>query len=463
MQRARVLVPAAAAVALGWLSCSFDESGLDDQGRDGGGGIDAADDGGACMPGCLSETQLRDCVSPTPVTCPLGCTGDEGAGHCAALVPSNGANPDDLDEVTAGLEVPSRNLYVNTDTGLIQRTGGGQPVEQVRAGVAGLDAGIRFTTLGPTLSVLAVDHVDVAASGQIQLEGTRGLILLVRGAVDIRGLVDASGGCLDSDLRGCGGPGGGDGGTNENVNGQGCGPGIAGHGGASDETGGGGGGMGQSGKSGGASGGNAGGAAGSASACPGPSLVPLRGGGGGGMGGGGQGGAGGGGGGGLQITSLESIRIEPGKGQVTRPVIDAGGAGGAGSANNGGGGGGAGGGILLEAPLIAFANAAIVANGAGGGDGNGSPEGPVGTDGRHDATAALGGGAGTDGAGGSGGTGAIEPTVGLAGALGLGIDGTGGGGGGGGIIRLNVPASGLAIDGTTVVSPAHTRGELTIQ
>jgi hypothetical protein len=154
-------------------------------------------------------------------------------------------------------------------------------------------------------------------------------------------------------------------------------------------------------------------------------------------------GAGGGGGGALYLISNTSITVGG--------SINASGAGGSAGTTNasGGGGGGAGGFIGLDAPTVSSAGT-IIANGGGGGEGSGSvtPGNPGG-----DVTGlgpAAGGSAGsaTGGDGGNGATGTLDPTAG-----GSSNNGGGGGGGGVGIVRLDRAAS---IGGGGTVSPAPT-------
>lgn len=428
------------------LAClELDQSGLPN--TDGGWILDDSrvsdSDGIVCVDQCMNDTQYCD---PTGVVvdCPLGCTTAGGA-HCLALVPSNTVDVGMLANVIDSLIVPSGVVTsMDTDTGAI--TNDGSPVT----------ADFEFMVIDDDRSVLAVDSVTVEATGRLRPLGTRALIILSRNDVNVAGLIDISGTCSGS--ASCPGPGGGGGATNVS-SAAGCGPGDNGDGSTvDDETGGGGGAMGQAGGSGGIGllGSPQGGEGGEPTFCPDATLEPLRGGSGGGEGGyvGGNGGDGGGGGGGLQITSLTRITFAPGG------EIWAGGAGGSApvaSADDGGGGGGSGGAILLEAPEILVANATLTANGgSGGGGGDGAQ---AGSPGPRDTTQAPSGSPGppVGSPGGRGGSldGDAEPGGGNSSA-------TGGGGGGYGIIRLNVPESNLDLS-NAIVSPAHTRGDLTLQ
>lgn len=165
------------------------------------------------------------------------------------------------------------------------------------------------------------------------------------------------------------------------------------------------------------------------------------------------GGNGGGGGGAIQITSFTRIAIT---GEAGGPPVGirASGAGGrGGESSDGGGGAGAGGAILLEAPRIELRDAVLAANGGAGGGGGGAELTDRGESGPFGDAQAQGGGSG-DRRGGNGASLQGPATDGAGGG-----DNTGGGGGGAGIIRLNVPGSGLIIQDTTI-SPAHTRGDV---
>ncbi|WP_428267598.1 hypothetical protein [Haliangium sp.] len=426
-----------------------------------------ADAGPVCVPGC-ADGVLRTCAPETEVPCDLGC--NAGGFACRTLVPSNGAVAAQLDGVTASIQVPADGLVlISSDTGLILDG----DTNEVRPAGEGVLGGIGFYDGGQGTAVVAVDELIIGRNGFLSAVGSNALIILSAGDVIIEGLVDVSAvACLDDvnqELSRCGGVGGGDGALVSTEDAGGCAAGGNGNGAADptpgDETGGGGGGLGGNGAPGGTAGDSTAPGAGGdvTAACPGSDLRPLRGGSGGGAGGisnaeGEGGGAGGGGGGALQITSLSRIAVVGSPGQFVQGILASGGGGGAGVFTTGGGGGGSGGGILLEAPAIEITSVVIAANGGGGGgadgpdgDNNGEPDvvGTAGEAGRFDSTQASGG----NGihSGGLGGALAGEATPGAGGG-----DATGGGGGGAGIIRFNVPAAGLRIEGSTI-SPAHTR------
>ncbi len=452
-------------------ACQFDQGGLgfgaDDGGTngadarrpgDGGatvnaGGADARpgpDANGTCTSACVNATQFRDCSQGGAVIdCPLGCGGGVADPHCQEMVPSNGVTRADLSGVTKGLVVPKNKTgFVNVDTGEIIVNG-----NTVRDAGNGIDAGIGYFQRGG-LAVFALSSVSLGEGSSVRLSGNRPVILLSDGDVSIDGgTLDLTGGCFNSTETTCGGAGGGNGAFGT-FGASGCGPGGNGTGGNNGpEAGGGGGGMGAVGAKGGdGDGTRPGGSGGIITSCPGPTLVPLGGGSGGGRGGGGDqlGGNGGGGGGGVQISSFTSISLT--KAGPKRGAIDAGGSGGSGNDGNGGGGAGSGGGILLEAPSITVSNATLAANGGGGGDGGGGTDGESGTLTTQPAAGGTGGNPGGDGGALND---AAQPGTGP-------TDGGGGGGAGVGIIRLNVPASGLSLSGE-IISPAHTRGDLSVQ
>jgi hypothetical protein len=242
----------------------------------------------------------------------------------------------------------------------------------------------------PDAVVLAFRNLTIAAGSELQLTGSRAVIIAVFGDAVIQGTISAD---ASGNQRGPGGSY------------AGAGTGSFGGGGAPGSGGGGGGGFGSVGGNGGTggsgsvSGGTAGSTAGSVA------LVPLRGGSPGGAGG--SAAASGAGGGAVQLSVSGVLRI-------TGIVNARGGLGADGSpAAGGGGGGGSGGGILLEADEIEIpAGASIRATGGDGGSGF---------------------------AGGDGGNGASMTIPAQAGAGGAG--GGGGGGGGGGRIRLNAASS----------------------
>ena len=277
---------------------------------------------------------------------------------------------------------------------------------------------------GPDACLVYTESVTVTANGSLSLVGSRPLILVSRGNVNLFGEVSvssvttaptgagANGSCLapvgpeDDD----GGAGGAAGGSFSTAGGQ---------GGVGDTN---------------DNGGNAGpgmpGLSSPAETLPGH----IRGGCVGDQGGdgiGNNGGLGGGSGGGLSIASLTTIS--------NQFLISANGAGGGGGEpQSGGGGGGSGGMIRLAAPMVSNGGT-IVAHGGGGGGGGlfnsgTNPSGTPGEDGNDSATPAQGGnGGGVNGDGGNGSS------------INTGDSGTdaesGGGGGGGG-------AGFIVIDGT---------------
>ncbi len=260
------------------------------------------------MPGCSGDELTQCQPSPSTTTCPLGCNGTTVT--CRTLVPSNGATGQHLQGVTDGLVVPAASAAsIDSSDGTVVIDG-----SEVRPGGEGLSAGMRFTVLGDSIGVLAVDHVEIGIGAVLRVRGKLALIILSRGDANLGGVIDVSAGCADGSVI-CGGPGAGTGSTTEDADSTGCARGGHGHGsfGLEPETGGGGGGFGGAGEAGGAADsshpGGAGGAVGGA--CAGASLVPLMGGSAGGAGGsGGNGGDGGGGGGALQLTSFTAIRSD---------------------------------------------------------------------------------------------------------------------------------------------------------
>jgi hypothetical protein len=429
-----------------------------------------------CTPGCEGDV-LVSCPGgvATREECALGCLADAPM-RCAAMVPSNGASADDLTLVPQDrpFVIPAGAFYVvDTDTGRIVDGDGLEVRPATTGGALHEGTGTFFARRSERIAVFILDSLTIETDAILQGDGERGLVILARGDVVVRGAIDVSAGCRDVGGTTCGGPGGGAGASNVGAAG-GCarggnGAGAAGGGEVGAESGGGGGGLGSSGGAGGRAGSDAlprpGGVAGQPSAtCPPPSLDPLIGGSGGGAGGVGDvnGGTGGGGGGALQISSFTSIRLES-KTAGNPPSIRASGGGGSApiTAAQGGGGGGSGGAILLESPTIALGEGAyLVANGGGGGSGTmaSSTGRASGVNGLLSAAQAP-GGAGDDDNQGSGGMGAA--LAGPAGSGGPVLDGGGGGGGGGGIIRLNRRTR--TVGRNAIISPAHTEGALTLQ
>lgn len=448
----------------GWLAagCTFDPSGVTvdsdpvplDAGSLQGDARMLLPDGGTCVPGCDGD-QLRTCEPEERLTpCPLGC--DAEAGACLArLTPSNGAGIAHPQDVTAALVIPAGTRgIIDTDTGAIEVNGESRRPAEANS----IANGIGFYLISNQLAVVSATGFAVEAGATLEASGERGLIILSTGDALIQGVIDVSAGCDDQAFVHCPGPGGGAGVINNAGTPGGCAPGGNGDGafGSSvNETGGGGGGLGTDGARGGDA--NVPGGAGGVVAggqCPDATLVPLRGGSGGGAGGeSAEGGDGGGGGGAIQITSFTRIAIT-GEADGLPVGIRASGAGGrGGELDDGGGGGGSGGAILLEAPKIELRDAVLAANGGAGGGGGGAELTDRGESGPFGDAQAQGGGSGDR----RGGNGASLQGPAMDGAGGG--DNTGGGGGGAGIIRLNVPESGLIIQDTTI-SPAHTRGDV---
>lgn len=307
--------------------------------------------------------------------------------------------------------------------------------------------------------VIQLDSLHVTPAGTLRVRGGRPLILQLRGAAIVEGLIDAGAHGIEP------GPGGSLGGAPGAVklkigaDGEGPGKGTACHcpTESDDDCGGSGAGYGTKGARGGEDGcsnpGQPGGAYGDAS------LVPLLGGSGGASGAEqeepGPAGRGGAGGGGLQLSAQGGLWLTG--------AISAGGGGGQGSKNctgcslgsageGGGGGGGSGGAILLEAPLLK-GDGWVAANGGAGGGGSIFGDGGAGEDGRADGTPARGGepvpgpptdaGSKVPGRGGDGAAGSALIAEASPGGKG---NSHGGGGGGLGRIRLRTsPAHGAPV------------------
>ena len=462
-------------MAASTAACSFDRSGLPagDGGSDDAvvlpdgpsgidGGLDAGPDGGdpdasvdaeTCTTACVGNG-YRDCdAAGAIVPCSVGCMDDATGPRCLALVPSNGADRDDVED-TSALFIPAGAIVIDTDTGEIYDTDGqGAVYRQAGEGLVGDENDLnptRFTVLSDSVSELAVASLTLGPGSYVLPIGTRALIILSAGDVFLAGRIDLGGGHCDNDDDTCPGAGGGYGQSSEGPA-EGCGPGGAGFAGSGDETGGGGGGLGQAGAPGGnGGGGNEGGLAGSIADCPGATLIPLVGGSGGGAGGNATGGTGGGGAGALQITSLTSVSVTT-VGSVFAIIYAGGAPGHEGHGSSGGGGGGAGGGILLEAPTVVLTGAVLAANGGSGGDGREHDDGGYGGE---TTQPTPGGGTGNSRGGNSGAL--IPPTAG-AGPT----DGTGGGGAGSGIIRLNTYEP--LINVASVLSPTPSTGAITTE
>jgi hypothetical protein len=266
---------------------------------------------------------------------------------------------------------------------------------------------------GPQLCVIFGTTIDV---GQVQVTGTKPLVLVARDTLRISNTVEVS-----SRRNTISGPG---------ANALECDQSTLG---AADTGGGGGGAGGSFGTAGGTGGAGAAGAAGGSAGAAQPTITVIRGGCTGTRGGDGtltgDGGLGGNGGGGIYLLSRGSIVIE------ANGAIYASGAGGEGGNNatsdrGAGGGGGSGGLIALEAPTV-IVDGILAANGGAGGGGGDLESGHPGADGSTIAfdTPAVPGaaeGATTGGAGGAGSALTTSPENGHA------PSGTGAGGGGGG-------------------------------
>jgi len=289
---------------------------------------------------------------------------------------------------------------------------------------------------GPEVAILRIDAMTLAPTSTLTVYGSRPLIIIAGGAVQIHGLVNASA------LYSRPGPGG-------SVAGPGAGE--QGEHKSFRDGGGGGGGFGSNGANGGdattLAGSDAQGGAG------GPAyldnvLTVLTGGSGGGKDGLDCSYAPGAGGGAFQLFSFVSIDV------FADGAINAGGGGGgpgrecpAGndSSLGGGTGGGSGGAIDLQAPTIAVLGR-LAANGGGGGGGAGEDgEGGFGQNGRITGPASGGIPGGLEAStGGSGGFGNEEPSPGFEEFSGVGN--AGGGGGGAGRIVVRTKPDGLTLD-----------------
>jgi hypothetical protein len=292
--------------------------------------------------------------------------------------------------------------------------------------------------IGPEVLVASVDNLTLEAGANLNIDGSRALLIAVWGSAMIAGSIDADASFSTA------GPGG----SNASLSTNGCGSGPTGDFGAggSPATGGGGGAM----QGNGGRGGNNGGLGGVGVTPP----TTIQGGCAGGGGGAGTGIAGsrGAGGGAIQITARQSITIPAGA-----VIHAAGGAGGSGRLSLGAGGaGGAGGYIGLDAPMVLIGGVLSANGGSGGGGASDVANGTSGSNGRPDASAAIGGSGATAsnvGACGRGGNGSAGGTLGGENGLSSSCGG-GGGGGGAGYILIWSPA----LDVTGTVSPPVTAG-----
>jgi hypothetical protein len=359
---------------------------------------------------------------PVDTTCDWGCVSD-ATPHCFQMDPSGGgAMHNDLNDPNSQLAAVTTvfNTTIDGDAGTISngiRTSNAQ----------GIHSGIDFEQRGPGNSIAVFRFASLDIEGQLELVGSRPIVLVSIHGITVRGLIDAQGSCNGTSA----GPGGGRGGG-ANADGTGQGAGTAGRSSGADATGGGGGGNGAAGgDSGDADGGLPRGAGGTAFGTM--AITTLAGGGGGGGGATsnvammGTGGSGGGGGGGIQLLANQQIDFAVGA------QINVNGCGGAQSIAGGAGGGGAGGDVLIEAPSIsvsAFDVYTLIAANGGGGGGVGANAGR-GQNGQM-STSRANGGTG-DVAGGKGG--ANGTNTGSNGGDGGAVSGAGGGGVG--WIRVN--------------------------
>lgn len=377
------------------------------------------------------------------------------------IVASNTVTRADLAAGIAPLVVPAGATFViDTDQGsMFDAKNGNVPI---RVAGPGVKNGVFYRSDDQNRAFFAVQSLILGARAILRGVGTRALIFVADGPIEIHGILDVSAGhcSIAADEIDCAGPGGGRGGTGSAAP-MGCSPGETGDSAVGAAGGSGGGGFGSPGGAGGVGAANGtfqvlGGAGGSGTGCVEPTLDPLQGGSGGPRGGGeGIGRPGGGGGGALQVTSYTSIALVSPTAANTGGMW-AGGSGGGGGAPGGSGpvagsGGGAGGAILLEAPSIEIASGVVLAaNGGGGGAGELTIDGQPGQFGNTPAA----GGTGSSGV--AGGAGAAGNANALDGALGVAVpeqSGPAGGGGGGGIGYIRINAIVLNLSDQAVLSP----------
>lgn len=368
--------------------------------------------------------------------CALGCGSET---RCEELVPSN------LDKWTwqPNLEGVTVDESITVDTDACGPFFPGAP-----KGFAEKQKPLGDFAAPPELCVYALGSLVVEDDAVVEVRGSRALVIVASGTIDIRGVLDASarpmgagpgggaGGASGGGRPGAGGgPFGGELGEERdrsNASGGGGGGGLCGAGGDGSDAG-------------NAAGGDGGGTVGNDWA-----LTPLVGGSGGGMGAPrpGAGGFGGHGGGAVQLTSAEAVLISG--------AVLAAGSGGLGGENpipgdwGAGGGGGSGGALLLEAPVVSLDGKVILAGGGGGGaafyleageDGDG---GATAQDGR------ASGGAGAYDEGGGGGGSAPEDEDGDDGEEARDDSQANGGGGGGGAGCVLVRAKSWSAEGATL-------------
>lgn len=394
-------------------------------------------------------TSAVACGSPHPPD-----TGSDGGIDGTVIPPivaSNTVTRADLPSGIAPLVVPPGGIYLfNTDQGsMFDAKNANLPIRVVGQGVKD---GVFYRSDDQNRAFFGIQSLVIGEGAILRGIGTRALVLVADGPVEIHGILDVSAGhcAITADGLDCAGPGGGRGGSAATAP-AGCSPGQPGAAFTAVAGGSGGGGFGSPGGGGGAGGSSVpGGVGGSGVGCPGPTLDPFQGGSGGSTGGG----LGGGGGGAVQVTSYTSIAL------VSSTIVNssgvwAGGGRGGGGAPGGSGpiagsGGGAGGAILLEAPTIDVRPGVVLAaNGGGGGAGALTVDGQPGQFGSSPAV----GGAGSSGA--AGGAGAARNANAVDGAPGANMQQSSpaGGGGGGGIGRIRINAITLKLADQAVLSP----------
>lgn len=182
----------------------------------------AGGDDGVCTPGCdgaaLTTCPAGATGAPVVETCAEVCVATP-APHCGRWMPSNldAATLDPLlTETTASLTLaPGVDYAINTDTGAITVAG---------TGVAVPRPGTAFTLHEPKMAVLVVDGFTLPAGVTLTGTGSRALIVVAEGDIELDGVLDFGPGCVlgaEGDTTRCAGPGGGNGGKMGTVA-QGC-------------------------------------------------------------------------------------------------------------------------------------------------------------------------------------------------------------------------------------------------
>lgn len=411
--------------------------------RDGGPAIDGGPivdvDLGVVVP-CTGGTrcmggELIECVGGAErrTRCELGCPAGAPT-RCAEFVASN-VPADSVPAGTEDLEVGDGELVdIDTDA----------------CAVAGIATHVVPQPGGLPMCVVALRNLRVRAGGVLSASGSRPLVVLAAGDIEVVGSIDVSA------QQGRPGAGGGAGGLGDMLNGEGIANGTAGvHVDSFDDGGGGGGGL--------CGGGGAGGLGGTAAGGPGGAavpteLTPLVGGSGGGRGRGttlstsSLAGYGGAGGGAVQLSAFGTLRLAG--------VVRAGGGGGGGGAAatfgganwGSGGGAGSGGAVLFEAARVEVTTGArvVVAGGGGGGAAAAGRSGANGGDGTA-VPASVGGAGGAPGA--AGGDGALRVRDGESGDSNAVPTANGGGGGGGSGCIVARTASGTLSGAAALSTP----------